>query len=358
MKSPRLMLSIVLAASLFLVNIDTPSALGQVPAGVHRPPGVPEEYVITPSGYFHPSCVRELSKGEILLSDGRFVQHADGSVENIPACSYSHYTAGGEMITGGTLESVPPTISHSWIEYGDTTTTTAYGDLTAIWPVPPTPTSNDGQTVFFFPGLEDYNDVVSIIQPVLGWNAFSNFSNEWSIASWNCCPGGNEYYSTPLAVNVGDTILGSINSTCSAGNESCSKWNVTTEDDTTGKSTILSGTSSEGQTFNWAFGGALEVYNIVQCNDYPPGGELTFSDIGLYNYNFVQITNPGWTYVDSASGLTPQCSYGGQTTSTSVTLDFGNTSTPLCTATTSCSLQGTYPGQVVAGSVSLSCKEA
>ena len=29
-------------------------------------------------------------------------------------------------------------------------------------------------------------------------------------------------------------------------------------------------TSSFGQTFNWAFGGVLEVYNVAQCSDYPP----------------------------------------------------------------------------------------
>jgi hypothetical protein len=248
-------------------------------------------------------------------------------------------------------------MTHAWVEYADTTTTTAYGDLTAIWPVPPAPLSNDGQTVYFFPGLEDENDVVTILQPVLGWNAFSNLT-AWSIASWNCCESGKTNYSSPIAVSVGDTILGSINMTCSAGTETCATWNVSTEDDTTAKTTILSKTSNYGQTFNWAFGGALEVYNIVQCNDYPAGNQITFSDIGLYNYELVQITNPGWTYVNDSSGLTPQCDYGGQTTSSSVTLDFGNNATPLCTATTSCAVEGSYPGEVVEGSVSLSCKEA
>ncbi len=54
------------------------------------------------------------------------------------------------------------------------------------WTVPPAPASNDGQTLYFFNGLEDINDVVSIIQPVLGWNG--NGLSNWSIAAWNCCP--------------------------------------------------------------------------------------------------------------------------------------------------------------------------
>src|ERR1035441_2122355 len=55
------------------------SSLNMLPvAGQNRPATVPEGYVITPFGYFHPSCVQSLAKGERLLADGR-VQHADGT---------------------------------------------------------------------------------------------------------------------------------------------------------------------------------------------------------------------------------------------------------------------------------------
>ena len=42
-------------------------ARAQAPAGPNRPPLVPEEYVVTPFGYFHPSCVVHLAEGEELL---------------------------------------------------------------------------------------------------------------------------------------------------------------------------------------------------------------------------------------------------------------------------------------------------
>jgi hypothetical protein len=90
----------------------------------------------------------------------------------------------------------------------------------------------------------------------------------------------------------------------------------------TGHSTTLSNTPSEGQTFNWAFAGALEVYNVVQCSDYPSNGFLTFSDVALYDNKFDQISNPGWSITNWASGLTPQCGYGGQVAATQVTLDY------------------------------------
>lgn len=314
------MLRIVATAALFFGAIAIPLAQAQRLAGPKRPSAVPAGYVITPFGYFHPSCVRAVASGETVLADGR-VQHTDGSVDaSAPVCSYPRYTARGEVVTEAPSRVDPLTIVHSWIEDGATTTTTAYGKLTATWPVPSAPTAFDGQTVYLFPGLVDFNTDETIIQPVLGWNAF--FGEVWSIASWNCCPSGTTQYSSPVQVNTGDTIYGLIKSMCSAGTESCSKWKITTQDKTTHKSTTLSKTPSEGQTFNWAQSGALEVYEIVQCSDYPPDDATKFSKVALFDYNFHKISNPGWSITDYYSGLSPQCNYGGQTTATSVTLDY------------------------------------
>jgi hypothetical protein len=167
--------------------------------------------------------------------------------------------------------------------------------------------------------MEDYADVISILQPVLGWN--SDFSAAWGIASWNCCPSGITFESSPLSVSSGHKILGTIKDTCSAGTLSCSTWNVTSKDTTTGKSTELSNTPSEGQTFNWAFAGALEVYSIAKCSDYPSNGSLTFSAIGLYDDNFNKISSPGWSQT-LTGGLSPACGYGTKIAPTQVTLEF------------------------------------
>jgi hypothetical protein len=307
---------VVSVLSLSLAFLASTMAYAQAPAGPNRPGGVPDGYVITPFGYFHPSCMLQLAEGETLLANG-LVQHADGTVENVAPCDYPRYTASGEIVIAGEK---PPAIGHSWIESADATTTTSYGALTATWSVPPAPASDNGQTVYFFPGMEDIDDVVSIIQPVLGWNA--DFSGAWGIASWNCCPSGITVESSPLHVSVGDEIKGAIKDTCSAGTISCSTWTITSEDVTTGHSTMLSNSPSEGQTFNWAFAGALEVYSVAQCSDYPSNGSLTFSDVTLYDYNFHRISNPGWAMTIWASGLTPQCGYGGPVAPVHVTLDY------------------------------------
>jgi hypothetical protein len=283
-------------------------------AGAHRPAAVPEEYVITPFGYSHPSCVIQLAKRDTVVKDGPAIQHSDGTLDNIPACNYTHFTARGEVVAAGAAEK--PTIGHSWIENYNVTTSTSYGGIVQTWSVPPNPRSNDGQTLFFFPGLEDINDVVTILQPVLGWNAFSNFRG-WSIASWNCCYNGVSLYSSPMGVSAGDFISGEVFSNCNSGTLTCPTWFVMTED-TEGGMTTLNSTSNYGQTFNWAFGIALEVYNVVQCSDYPPNGSLTFYG-ALYDINFDPIDAPSWRIGygatglgSSPSGLSPQCNYGGQ----------------------------------------------
>lgn len=311
--------SMTFCPALFLVAAFATLLHAQVSAGPNRPKAVPRNYVITPNGYFHPTCVRELGKGDILLGEGRAIQHADGTLEKVPACQYPQYTARGRIVTPGARL---PTIT-GYIEDATYVTSTSFGELTANWFVPSAPTSNDGQTVFLFPGMEDFNDVISILQPVLGWNAFSNLP-AWSIASWNCCITGTTFHSTPVGVNPGDLILGEIQSTCAAGVLSCPSWNISMEDENTLSTTTLSGSSSDGQTFNWAFAGALEVDGLVQCTDYPPNRETYFFNIALYDYNFDRITSPGWSFSNLSSGLTPQCGYGGGVNSpTQVTLDYG-----------------------------------
>jgi hypothetical protein len=285
------------------------AAQAQSPAGPKRPATVPAGYVITPFGYFHPSCVAHLAKGDEVRHDENAIRHANGTTENIHVCAYPHFKADGEKVIGDERDVKQPTIGHAWVEYAGTTTTSSYGELSAYWNVPPAPSTNHGQTVYLFPGLEDYKDVVTIVQPVLGWN--SDYASAWGIASWNCCASGTVFEAPPTRVNSGDVILGYMFDTCAAGTLSCPTWDIVTWDLTSGNFSELLNTSSQGQTFNWAFAGALEVYNIVQCGDYPSNGSISFYNLALYNDSFVKIANPAWSVTNLSSGLTPQCSYGG-----------------------------------------------
>lgn len=298
-------------------------------AGESRPAAVPQGFLITPFGYFHPSCVQSLATGERLTADGR-IQHADGSEEATAAvCNYPHYTRNGVLLNAGTVNfagaldlgtppTVPPEVS-GWLENASVTTdsaTQSYGALVGTWSVPLPPSVNDGQLLYFFPGLEDINDVQTILQPVMAW-----YQDQWTIASWNCCINGVTSNSPLVNVKAGDKIYGSITSSCGPGTLSCSTWDVLTVDLTTGKSTILANTPSESQAFNWAFGGVSEPYYVVSCKDYPQGGSLSFTSLTLFDENLHPVAKPAWvTAVDQSA--TPQCHYAVTDKINSVTVEY------------------------------------
>jgi len=77
-----------------------------------------------------------------------------------------------------------------------------------------------------------------------------------------------------------------------------------------GASSRLLQTSSFNQIFNWAFAGALEVYNIKQCTDFPSNGVISFHNIQLTNNLGQLIARPNWSVSNASSTLTPQCTYG------------------------------------------------
>jgi hypothetical protein len=281
-------------------------------AAPNRPAVVPQDFVVTPFGYYHPSCVNHLAKGDVLRQDIKAIERSNGVTQNIEQCAYPHYRADGEKVVGDERAPKDPNISHAWIEYASITTTGAYGQIYTEWDVPPSPTTNDGQIVYLFNGMEDLNDVVTIIQPVLGWN--SDYAGAWSIAAWNCCVNGNVNEATPAHTNPGDHLEGYVFMNCSAGTRVCSSWDIVIVDEQNGAFSELLDTSNYGQKFNWAFGGVLEVYNIVQCTDYPQpdyAGGIGFTNQSVLNAQFVAIGNPAWSVTNLSSGLTPQCNYGG-----------------------------------------------
>lgn len=317
-------LRVVLTAPLLLVFLSVPRALAQQPPRSNRPPDVPADYVITPFGWFHPSCVGAAASGDTVFTDGR-VRHADGTVDPAaPVCGYLSYTARGELIT-----STSPDVD-GWIETAHTANPapsgTSFRKLTATWTVPPPPTTPHGQTLYFFPGLQDTHDPNGqrlIIQPVLAWNQGSvhwpddpGLPGVWSIGSWACCTSGIPWHSTFRQVQTGDMLDGTMESTCGSGTFTCPTWAITTTDLASSATTVLN-TSNWGRTFDWAFEGALEVAAlfppapISYCTDYPPNGALTFASVNLYNYNESEpISNPGWSWDPRYQNVDPQCWYG------------------------------------------------
>jgi len=315
---------LAVAGTLFLFTSGVGAQVaGNFPSLFTRPANVPQEFVITPFCYFHPSCVQMVAEGNTLLADGR-VAHRNGIIDTAPLCSYPHYTRTGKLVpTDATkLKEINPLEISGWLESVSATTTASYGAITATWVVPPAPPSNDGQLLYFFPGFEDINNVISIVQPVMQWGVgYAGGGAYWLVSSWNCCINGTTWYSSLLNVNVGDKIQGTILPACKPMRADCPTWNVVSADLTTGKKTTLSQTPADGQVWNWAFGAVSEDYGVLQCSDFPNNRGLTFT-VKLYDQNGKVVTNPPWQATQWISNPTPKCAYGTKITPTNESVGY------------------------------------
>jgi len=143
----------------------------------------------------------------------------------------------------------------------------SYTYYEAQWIVPPIPSYDNGQVLFYFNSLEN-NPVTDILQPVLQLN---NGVAGWTLASWYGV-NGVYYESDPFAVSPGDVILGVI-----ALDEST--WfiegyvNGNFETQLQVSSTSV-GAQASAQWVN-------EVYNVDNCASLPSSNSITAGDIFL-----------------------------------------------------------------------------
>ncbi|AXQ75390.1 hypothetical protein IXO675_011135 [Xanthomonas oryzae pv. oryzae] len=294
-----------------------------------RPADVPADYVITPFGYFSPACVQQIHSGDQITLDGG-IQRITGSLEQRKICSQDNFTRDGVRVKpdGRTLEgklartmdgnSGEQTkavhlqkIAHDYLAYGIYITSQPMGRIVASWNVPPNPRVRSNQIIYFFPGMQ----ADTIMQPVL---SYLGKSNTWDLSSWNCCKDGTVFTSDSIPAKSGDHIVGDTYSTCKSG-VACNRWNIDTKNITSGRSVRLK--TALYAKMKLICGGALEVYNVARCDEFPDGGILTFSDISVYDRNMIRVSSPPWdSKGPDTAGLTPQCNYGAKTTDTSVTV--------------------------------------
>lgn len=292
----------------------TLTSVASLPASA-KPAGVPDDYVVTPNGYFSPDCVATIHQGDELQANG-LIRRASGVSEKSATCGKANFTLDGQRIEADgrrSLQRTPPPVQSGWVQAANYTSSKPIGRIVATWTVPTAPASKSNQVIYFFPGLEQLPNVQSILQPVLGWNGYND--QLWTLASWNCCVNGTTFHSDPIAAKAGDVVVGDTYSTCAAG-QACSTWKIDSRNTTTGKTSTL--TTNPYADLTWVFGGVLEVYNVATCNQYP-SGPITFSNIQVYDRNNTRVTSPPWQGSDT-SGINPQCNYGLSTTATSATI--------------------------------------
>jgi hypothetical protein len=270
-------------------------------AAAARPAGVPLNYVVTPNGLFHPSCVHELADTDTLAANGS-VLHADGSVAAFGACAYPRFGARGQVIPEG---AAPQPDYNGWIAASDSdaNVTPPAGRMVANFTVPSDPTGKVGQVLYYFPGLEDGQNVITILQPVLAWNGFGD--SRWTMTNWNCCNNGHTFHGSTIPVSTGDAIHGSMKGSSCAG-DVCSSWKLVSRDMTTTQATTFN-TDAYGQAFTWYFGGVLEAYGVTLCTHFPSNGSITFTQVKVYDVGGAQSTPAVWDSFIQAG--VPPCNF-------------------------------------------------
>lgn len=295
----------------------------QNPVSVENPAGEPSlalaaprgDYMPTPAGWYHRSCVHEVPDSARLRKGGLVIRR-DGSSYRIPKCAYPSFRSRPNRVRPGFVEPSPP-VNNGWIEYAHSALPEGnwYRWLSASWAVPATPAGSysGGQVYYTFPGLESDS---FINQPVLEYNRTG-----WWMASWHCDDGDNCTHSAYKRVYPGDAMYGKVvASDCANG--LCAWW-IHTFDVTRGTQTVFSVQDTED--YWWATGGALEVYGLTSCSQYGGSG-VSYSSVTLLDRND-NVLSPTWTY-SIQSGTYPNCGWDVTSTSSSVSL-FYNLQQPL-----------------------------
>ncbi len=320
-----------------------PAALGTPPSV--RPPTVPDDYVATPNGFFHRSCVIELAQDETIGADHK-IHRADGRTRDITPCDHPRYDRAGHVIpTGGaaatgagraaTTGSAPghTPSTDGWVEAAGNADNGPLNWVAGNFTVPSNPAMASSQLLYYFPGLQPTvtGTEFTIMQPVLQY-----WAGQWSAASWNCCVDGVTAHSPEIAVNPGDTLYGYIQGNNCDGSGFCTDWQVYTGDWSTGGSTTLN-TNSYGSVMGWAFGGVLEAYGIDDCAEYPTSGGISFTNLQVRNAKYLSVY-PVWS-TDAPTDKVPNCPYSISSPDTStVILSTGSTSAPSPATPASCGI--------------------
>src|SRR5437879_4856275 len=99
-----------------------------------NPAGVPETYVLTRNGFFHPSCVITLEPDETLGQD--LVVRGPGGAprDRIPPCPHMRYSASGQPTHQPHLTNDGWIV---WYDYTDEISRTSTLTLSTDWVVPP-----------------------------------------------------------------------------------------------------------------------------------------------------------------------------------------------------------------------------
>jgi hypothetical protein len=254
-----------------------PTEAEAMAAGARTMEAASEELVLTPGGYRKKSLVHHIEPQHML-------DFAKGDVKKM-------HVSGREVADLGRLEirksaeplmprnvqhhpGILPALGSGWIAYTSWTNNTGHPvtRFATTWVVPPAPSTDHGQTIFLFNGIQNST---MIYQPVLQWGpSAAGGGSYWAVASWYADgQGGTAFHSNLVRVNPGDVLVGVMTQTGHSGNQfsyNCEFTGIA--------NTGLPITNVQELTWNIE---TLEAYGVQQCSDYPATNFTSFYAIDL-----------------------------------------------------------------------------
>lgn len=248
-----------------------------------------EELVLTPGGYRPKSLVHKIEPDHILRRTDRHLQkvHLSGTVvDDFGAITE---VSGNEPLLPRTTRLLPntmlravPALGYGWIAYAfwNNDTGTPISSFRTTWVVPPAPSTQSGQTIFLFNGIQNSS---WIYQPVLQWGpSAAGGGNQWSVASWYVDgPTAQVFFTNLVNVNPGDTLIGVMTLT---------RQNNTPTGTTFDYNCFFQGIANTNlaiqniQELTWCTE-ALEAYGPQSCSDYPNTNRTAMTAIDIQTGN-------------------------------------------------------------------------
>jgi hypothetical protein len=179
--------------------------------------------------------------------------------------------------------------------------------FTTTWVVPPAPSSDDGQTVYLFNGLQPSTGTTWILQPVLQWGPSAEGGGAyWAIGNWYVPPNGSgltAHQTSLIRVSPGDVLQGVMVLTAQSGSEFSyqSKFSGHSSIDLTVTDIpVLTQAFETLECYGATKDSTTQTFPLTSCADYPATVVTAMRDI--------QITTgaAGATGTDAEIQWTPQ----------------------------------------------------
>jgi hypothetical protein len=260
--------------------------------------------VVTPAGMLPRAHVHHIGSGyRLARQNGHIVKTKIGSstvVEDLGSFRPIAVKRKANPAPG----SLPFVVNPGWVTFAQwqNTSSSPITNLTSNWVVPSLPTTDDGQTIYIFNGLQ-LSDGSDVLQPVLQYGS-SNAGdpNGWGIANWFVWTDNNGLtqagWSDLLPVSPGTNLQGVVSL---LGQNPDGSYHYTSsftgypnlldidEDDSYPSGSVASAVSLQTEGVITLETYHNDAYSVAQASDYPAG------------QNFIDINNIGTSLGGSPS---------------------------------------------------------